>query len=101
MVGGDYVQSHTNPAKFGPFGIGGRAPARGEIYGWCDFVSFFYSSTRAQTKRGSLDECKMAQNTRIRVHMNLLGVKILRTNFWGAFDPKNPKNQKPPKLGSE
>jgi len=33
----DYVRLMTNSAKFGPFWISGQAPARGEIYGWCDF----------------------------------------------------------------
>jgi len=29
MGGGDYVQPHTNAAKFDPFWISGRAPAMG------------------------------------------------------------------------
>jgi len=57
---------------------------------------FFYSPTCAQPKRGGLDECKMAHNTRIRVNIPLLGVKILRPNFLGVFYPKDPHN-----LGSE
>jgi len=33
----------------------------------------------------------MAQNTRIRVHMNPLGVTILRLNFLGGSTPKTPE----------
>jgi len=72
ICGGDNVWPRSNLAKFGPFRNGGRVSARGEIYGGVIF-SFFYSLTRANTKRRGLDERRMAQKMRIHVHMCLLG----------------------------
>ena len=63
----------------------------GEMYNWCDFFFFFYSRTRVQTKRGGLDERKMAQKTRIRVHITLFGGQhFLPQLLGGLFAPKLP-----------
>ena len=93
---GDYVRPSTKTAKFGKKSDERWRPhvgvkLRGCVTLFLFFVVVFYR-THAQPKRRVRFERTMAQKTRFREYMCLLGVRIVKKYGAGVKNPQNPQN---------
>jgi len=86
----DFVRPHTNPAKFGPFWINGRGPARGWNIRVVWLFLFFSCLTRSRTKSGEPDEHKWLQNANV-CEVVPLDVKVFNNYDFVVFYPQTLK----------
>jgi len=90
---GDNVRPRTNPAKFGPFGISGRALARG----WNIRVVwlFFVLDSATDPTKSARSTQNGSKDAELRKVVLFGGYNFQPLRFWGVL------THRPPNLGSE